>query len=225
MVPGLEVPSYVLWVLRMEHSGSNSTKRKSPTWRHKFAGKADPSWTPVLCTCSEFLLLLFFGWFCVFVFCFFVPLIYLKCGRWGNITSQRSCTVTEYSTTAQHTSPSGQGGGGKYMLLLPLSGMTGPAFDSPFLFFCPVLLLFLSFFFFWGGGGGKIQGDSWKFLDRFKSYFGPQISQSLNKVHIYRLQLKSATKGEFFSYIFVFDCFKSVSQIANGKWSQRNAAR
>ena len=50
---------------------------------------------------------------------------------------------------------------------------------------------------------GKIQGDGQKFLERFKSYFGSQISsQSLNKVHIYRLQPKSATKGEFY-HIFV----------------------
>ena len=49
----------------------------------------------------------------------------------------------------------------------------------------------------------KIQGDGRKFLDRFKSYLGSQIlSQSLNEVHIYRLQLKSATKGEFFSIYF-----------------------
>ena len=47
---------------------------------------------------------------------------------------------------------------------------------------------------------GKIQGDSRKFLDRFKSYFGSQISQSLNAVHMYRIQPKSATKGEFFIY-------------------------
>ena len=47
---------------------------------------------------------------------------------------------------------------------------------------------------------GKIQGDGRKFLDRFKSYFGSQISpQLLNEVHIYRgLQPKSATKGDFF---------------------------
>ena len=55
---------------------------------------------------------------------------------------------------------------------------------------------------------GKIQGDGRKFLDRFKTYFGSQISsQSLNEVHIYRLQPKSATKGDFyifcFSYIFL----------------------
>ena len=47
---------------------------------------------------------------------------------------------------------------------------------------------------------GKIQGDGRKFLDRFKSDFGSQISpQSLNEIHICRLQPKSATKGEFFS--------------------------
>ena len=44
------------------------------------------------------------------------------------------------------------------------------------------------------------QGNGRKFLDRFKSYFGSQISlQSLNEVHIYRLQPKSATQGEFYS--------------------------
>ena len=57
------------------------------------------------------------------------------------------------------------------------------------------------------GINGKIQGDGRKFLDRFKSYLGSQISsQSLNEIHIFQLQPKSATKGEFFSYIFVFDC-------------------
>ena len=71
---------------------------------------------------------------------------------------------------------------------------------------------------------GKIQGDGRKFLDRFKIYFGSQISQSLNEVHIYRLQPKSATKGEFFSYIFVFDCFVSASRIANGERSRRSTA-
>ena len=50
---------------------------------------------------------------------------------------------------------------------------------------------------------GKIQGDGRKFLDRFKSYSGSQISsQSLNEVHIYRLQPQSATKGDFF-HIFL----------------------
>ena len=45
---------------------------------------------------------------------------------------------------------------------------------------------------------GKIQGDGRKFLDRFESYFVSQISSpSLNEVHIYRLQPKSATKGDF----------------------------
>ena len=44
---------------------------------------------------------------------------------------------------------------------------------------------------------GKIQGDGQKFLDNMKSYFGSQISsQSLNEVHIYWLQPKSATKSE-----------------------------
>ena len=42
-------------------------------------------------------------------------------------------------------------------------------------------------------------GNSWTVL----SYFGSQTSsQSLNEVHIYRLQLKSATKGDFF-HIFL----------------------
>ena len=63
---------------------------------------------------------------------------------------------------------------------------------------------------------GKIQGDSRKFLDRFKSYFGSQISsQSLNEVHICRLQPKSATKGEFFSSsYFVFDCQFESAHVA-----------
>ena len=53
---------------------------------------------------------------------------------------------------------------------------------------------------------GKIQGDARKFLDRLKNYSGSQISsQSLNEVHIYRVQPKSATKSDLFSYIFVFD--------------------
>ena len=47
----------------------------------------------------------------------------------------------------------------------------------------------------------EIQRDGRKFLDRFKSYFGSQISsQSLNEIHICRLQRKSATKGAFFIY-------------------------
>ena len=45
---------------------------------------------------------------------------------------------------------------------------------------------------------GKIQGDGRKFMDRFKSYIGSQISQSLNEVRMYQLQPKSATKGDFF---------------------------
>ena len=52
---------------------------------------------------------------------------------------------------------------------------------------------------------GKIQGDGWKFLDCFKSYFGSQISsQSLNEVPI---TAKSITKGEFFNIWTSFnDC-------------------
>ena len=50
---------------------------------------------------------------------------------------------------------------------------------------------------------GKIQGDGRKFLERFKSYFGSKTSsQSLNEIHIYRLQPKSATKCEFFHIFF-----------------------
>ena len=50
---------------------------------------------------------------------------------------------------------------------------------------------------------GKIQGDGRKFLDRFKSYFGSRISsQSLNEVHIYRLQQNSAAKDDLF-HIFL----------------------
>ena len=50
---------------------------------------------------------------------------------------------------------------------------------------------------------GKIQGDGRKFLDRFKSYFGSQMSsQSLNYIHIYRLQQNSAAKDDLF-HIFL----------------------
>ena len=50
---------------------------------------------------------------------------------------------------------------------------------------------------------GKIQGDGWKFLDRLKRSFGSKISsQSLNEIHIYWLQPKSATKCDFF-HIFL----------------------
>ena len=42
--------------------------------------------------------------------------------------------------------------------------------------------------------GGKIQGDGRKFLDRFKSYFGSQISsQSLNAVSYTHLTLPTKT--------------------------------
>ena len=75
---------------------------------------------------------------------------------------------------------------------------------------------------------GKIQGDDRKFLDRFKSYFESQISpQSLNDVHIYQLQPKSATKGNFF-HIFlslIVSSWHHGLQMANkanevllGKW-------
>ena len=73
---------------------------------------------------------------------------------------------------------------------------------------------------------GKIQGDSRKFLDRLKSYFGSQISsQSLNEVYIYQLQPKSATKGDL--YIYICLCFELASWIAfaNGERSRRSAAR
>ena len=44
-------------------------------------------------------------------------------------------------------------------------------------------------------------GNSWTVL---KVIFGSQISpQSLNEVHIYQLQPKSATKGDFFSHMFL----------------------
>ena len=65
---------------------------------------------------------------------------------------------------------------------------------------------------------GKIQGNGRKFLDCFKSYFGSQISQSLNEVHIYRLQPESATKDDFFVMYFCL-CFESASQIADGEQS------
>ena len=63
-----------------------------------------------------------------------------------------------------------------------------------FLFLLPKLLLLFRVQFI--TILGTIQGDGRKFLDRFKSYFGSQISQSLNEVHVCRLQPKSATKGE-----------------------------
>ena len=48
---------------------------------------------------------------------------------------------------------------------------------------------------------GKIQGE--KLKSKAKNYFESQISsQSLNEVHIYRLQPKSATKGDLF-HIFL----------------------
>ena len=40
------------------------------------------------------------------------------------------------------------------------------------------------------------------------------LSQSLNEVYIYQLQPKSATKGDFFSYIFVLS-WRHGLQMAN----------
>ena len=51
----------------------------------------------------------------------------------------------------------------------------------------------------------SVKGDGRKFLDRFKSYFGSQISsQSLNEVHIYRLQPKSVKQKVIFFLIYIF---------------------
>ena len=62
--------------------------------------------------------------------------------------------------------------------------------------------------------GGKIQGDSQKFLDHFKSYFGSQISlQSLNEVHIYRLQPNPQQKASFIIYFCLF--FKSAHHVVS----------
>ena len=59
-------------------------------------------------------------------------------------------------------------------------------------------------------------GNSWTVL----SYFGSQISsQSLNEIHIYRLQPKSATKGDFFSYIIFCLCMIVSSRtVTDCKW-------
>ena len=66
-----------------------------------------------------------------------------------------------------------------------------------------ILLLLLKKLAYYLSHWGKIQGDGRKFLDRFKSYSGSQISsQSLNEVHIYQLQPKPATKGDLF-HIFL----------------------
>ena len=67
-----------------------------------------------------------------------------------------------------------------------------------------ILLLLLKKLAYYLSHWGKIQGDGRKFLDRFESYFGSQISsQSLNEICIYQLQPKSATKGELFKNIFL----------------------
>ena len=63
---------------------------------------------------------------------------------------------------------------------------------------------------------GKIQGDGRKFLDRFESYFGSQISsQSLNEVYIYQLQPKSPTKGDFFHIFLIVSSWRHGLQMAN----------
>ena len=66
--------------------------------------------------------------------------------------------------------------------------------------------------------------NSWTIL----SYFGSQISsQSLNEVHIYRLQPKSITKGDFFhiflSLIVLSQCHglqmaNKADEVLLGKW-------
>ena len=100
-------------------------------------------------------------------------------------------------------------------------GCTAPTFLSncfrSFLFLFTLESFFLLLIIPFYRTLGKIQGDSRKFLDLFKSYFGSQISshsQSLNEVHIFWLQPKSATKFEFFSYIFVFDCQFESAHVA-----------
>ena len=74
-------------------------------------------------------------------------------------------------------------------------------------------------------------GNSWTVL----SYFGSQISsQSLNEVHICRLQPKSTTKGGVLCVCvcvcvcvcaYFCLCFELVSRIANGERRRWNAAR
>ena len=65
-------------------------------------------------------------------------------------------------------------------------------------------LMFSSIHFpIWPYPPSKIQGDGRKYLDRFKSYFGSQISsQSLNEVHIYRLQPNPQQKVIFCFVVF-----------------------
>ena len=66
----------------------------------------------------------------------------------------------------------------------------------------------------------KIQGDGRKFLDRLKSFGGSQkSSQSLNEVHIYRLQPKSATKGDFFPVYFCLWLFRVG--VTDCKWQTK----
>ena len=66
---------------------------------------------------------------------------------------------------------------------------------------------------------GNVQGDGRKFLERFKSYFGSQISsRSLNDSQ------NPQQKVIYFIYIFVLDCFESASRITNDERSRRSAA-
>jgi len=64
---------------------------------------------------------------------------------------------------------------------------------------------------------GKIQGDGRKFLDCFKSYFGSQmLSQTLNEVYIYQLQLKSATNSDFFHiFLLIVSSWRHGLQMTN----------
>ena len=66
---------------------------------------------------------------------------------------------------------------------------------------------------------GKIRGDGRKFLDRFKSYFGLQISsQSLKLMRsISTNYSRNPQQMVSFSHVFVFDCFELASWIANGE--------
>ena len=70
---------------------------------------------------------------------------------------------------------------------------------------------------------GQIQGDVRKFLERFKSYFGSQISRSLKKRSLSTDYSQNLQQKVIFFLIYVFDCFES--RIANGERSRRNAVR
>ena len=63
---------------------------------------------------------------------------------------------------------------------------------------------------------GKIQGDGRKFLDRYKSYFGSQISsESLNETISADYSQNPQQNVIFFSsYICVFDCQFESAHVA-----------